>query len=318
MAAHHTTTTQLRRSSDSLDQSKPLDPTPTNHPKPTVYNLTKHYSKPHTSDRTTRAQNPPHPQKKKAVDTHLQGKSLSKSAILGGSSNSNDGIGPFSFTQEKEKTVRIARDQSKRAVLGKDKKAVLVVEEVVGKGSEKIKRGGDGAFVEEAVLGIAKVGGKVSKGEEEECVGQLEAEDGQKASMVVVVNGGRGRGGRPVGAAGRPTRMSFCAAAQVELGDFFVKNGVRVVSVDMPPFMQIHAVSCARKTCDSLEKFTSKALAFTLKKELDGAYGPAWHCIVGSSFGSFVTHSVGGFLYFSMDQKLHILLFKTIVQIAAD
>jgi hypothetical protein len=49
-------------------------------------------------------------------------------------------------------------------------------------------------------------------------------------------------------------------------------------------------------------------------QEFDKTYGPAWHCIVGSSFGSFVTHSVGGFLYFSMDQKVYILLFKTTVQ----
>jgi len=48
-------------------------------------------------------------------------------------------------------------------------------------------------------------------------------------------------------------------------------------------------------------------------QEFDGAYGPAWHCIVGTSFGSFVTHSTGGFLYFSMDQKVYVLLFKTTV-----
>ncbi|KAJ7945946.1 Dynein light chain [Quillaja saponaria] len=101
---------------------------------------------------------------------------------------------------------------------------------------------------------------------------------------------------------------------RVELLDVFATNGVKVVSADMPPFMQIHAFDCARKTFDSMEKFTSKTLALTLKKEFDGVYGPAWHCIVGTSFGSFVTHSVGGFLYFSMDQKLYILLFKTSVQ----
>ncbi|KAI4343810.1 hypothetical protein L6164_011117 [Bauhinia variegata] len=108
-------------------------------------------------------------------------------------------------------------------------------------------------------------------------------------------------------------RRSFCGS-RVELGDIFAINGVKVVSADMPPFMQIHAVDCARKTFDSMEMFTSKTLALTLKKEFDGAYGPAWHSIVGTSFGSFVTHSVGGFLYFSMDQKLYILLFKTTVQ----
>ncbi|KGN63633.1 uncharacterized protein LOC101215824 [Cucumis sativus] len=108
-------------------------------------------------------------------------------------------------------------------------------------------------------------------------------------------------------------RRSFYGS-QIQLGDVFAKNGVKVVSADMPPFMQIHAVDCARKAHDSMEKFTSKSLALTLKKEFDGVYGPAWHCIVGKSFGSFVTHSVGGFLYFSMAQKLYILLFKTTVQ----
>ncbi|MBA0580928.1 hypothetical protein Gorai_023126, partial [Gossypium raimondii] len=36
--------------------------------------------------------------------------------------------------------------------------------------------------------------------------------------------------------------------------------------------------------------------------EFDSTYGPAWHCIVGTSFGSYVTHSLGGFLYFSIDK----------------
>ncbi|XP_043703920.1 uncharacterized protein LOC122654013 [Telopea speciosissima] len=109
-------------------------------------------------------------------------------------------------------------------------------------------------------------------------------------------------------------RKSFCDS-QMELGEFFSTVGVKIVAVDMPPFMQIHAVTCAQKTHDGLDKCTSKTLAFTLKKEFDEVYGPAWHCIVGTSFGSFVTHSVGGFLYFSMNQhKLYILLFKTTVQ----
>ncbi|XP_071717360.1 uncharacterized protein [Rutidosis leptorrhynchoides] len=113
---------------------------------------------------------------------------------------------------------------------------------------------------------------------------------------------------------GLSRRRSFGSSSQAELADFFACNGVKVVSADMPPYMQIHVVDVTRKTYDSLEKFTAKTLASTLKKEFDGVYGPAWHCIVGSSFGSFVTHSVGGFMYFSMDQKLYVLLFKTAVQ----
>lgn len=52
---------------------------------------------------------------------------------------------------------------------------------------------------------------------------------------------------------------------------------------------------------------------FLFFQEFDSAYGPAWHCIVGTSFGSYVTHSLGGFLYFSID-KVYILLFKTAVE----
>ncbi|GFY99778.1 dynein light chain type 1 family protein [Actinidia rufa] len=68
---------------------------------------------------------------------------------------------------------------------------------------------------------------------------------------------------------------------------------VKVLVTDMPGFMQVHAFRCARTTYDSLEKFSSKHMAYNMKKEFDKVYGPAWHCIVGSSFGSFVTHSTG-------------------------
>ena len=62
-------------------------------------------------------------------------------------------------------------------------------------------------------------------------------------------------------------RRSFCGgASRVDLGDVFAVNGVKMVSADMPPFMQIHAVDFARKAFDSMEKFTSKTLAFILKK----------------------------------------------------
>ncbi|CAN4096408.1 unnamed protein product [Withania somnifera] len=88
---------------------------------------------------------------------------------------------------------------------------------------------------------------------------------------------------------------------------------VKVLVTDMPGFMQVHAFKCARTTYDSLEKFSSKHMAYNMKKEFDKVYGAAWHCIVGSSFGSYVTHSTGGFLYFSME-KLYILVFKTNVQ----
>lgn len=41
---------------------------------------------------------------------------------------------------------------------------------------------------------------------------------------------------------------------------------VKVLVTDMPAFMQIHAFQCARKTYDSLEKFSAKHMAYNLKK----------------------------------------------------
>ncbi|WJX48411.1 hypothetical protein P8452_34977 [Trifolium repens] len=92
-------------------------------------------------------------------------------------------------------------------------------------------------------------------------------------------------------------------------------NNVKVRACDMPLNLQNHAFRCACHLLDSMpsKNRDTKRLALTLKKEFDSTYGPAWHCIVGTSFGSYVTHSVGGFLYFSID-KVHILLFKTAVE----
>ncbi|ERN04527.1 hypothetical protein AMTR_s00081p00145720 [Amborella trichopoda] len=64
--------------------------------------------------------------------------------------------------------------------------------------------------------------------------------------------------------------------------------GAKVRVADMPAFMQVHAFRCARSTYDSLEKFNPKHMAYNMKKEFDKAYGPAWHCIVGTSFGSYM------------------------------
>ncbi|KAK8987798.1 hypothetical protein V6N11_027537 [Hibiscus sabdariffa] len=89
---------------------------------------------------------------------------------------------------------------------------------------------------------------------------------------------------------------------------------VKVRASDMPLALQNRAFKCARDLLDYMpRKLDSKRLALALKKEFDSTYGPAWHCIVGTSFGSYVTHSLGCFLYFSID-KVYILLFKTAVE----
>ncbi|ODV77119.1 putative dynein light chain 1, cytoplasmic [Suhomyces tanzawaensis NRRL Y-17324] len=53
-----------------------------------------------------------------------------------------------------------------------------------------------------------------------------------------------------------------------------------------------------------------KDIATFLKKELDQLYGPTWHVIVGKSFGSYVTHEQGYFIYFYIGE-LAFLIFKS-------
>ncbi|KVI06362.1 hypothetical protein Ccrd_015281 [Cynara cardunculus var. scolymus] len=61
-------------------------------------------------------------------------------------------------------------------------------------------------------------------------------------------------------------RRSFGCSSQVELTNFLDLDGVKVISAYMPLFMQLLVVDVTRKTYDSLEKFTAKSLALTLKK----------------------------------------------------
>ncbi|CAA3033441.1 dynein 8 kda light chain, flagellar outer arm [Olea europaea subsp. europaea] len=100
---------------------------------------------------------------------------------------------------------------------------------------------------------------------------------------------------------------------EVNAGSVAAFLQVKVLVSDMPGSMQVHAFKSARRIYDSLEKFSTKYMAYNMKKDFDKEYGPAWHCVAGSSFGSFVTHSTGCFLYFSME-KWYILVFRTKVQ----
>ncbi|KAK2966919.1 hypothetical protein RJ640_000547, partial [Escallonia rubra] len=99
---------------------------------------------------------------------------------------------------------------------------------------------------------------------------------------------------------------------QVKLAAIAISLNIRLKSADMPATMQERALRHARSLLDASpsSRPSPTVLARSLKKEFDSVYGPAWHCVVGKSFGSFVTHSPGGFVYFSLD-SLSFLLFKT-------
>lgn len=163
-----------------------------------------------------------------SADVHFQAKALSLSADF-------DSTNPL-----------------KRIAHGTEKQRRKTEEEPCKKPSKKFDGLKNKAGVEEAVVDIGKfdsllLGTKLSR------------RSGEGAEMT------NRRSTVSSSMAGGMMRRSLCGV-QVELGDVFASSAVKVVSVDMPPFMQIHAVDSARKAYDSLEKFSCKSLALTLKK----------------------------------------------------
>ncbi|KAK2645644.1 hypothetical protein Ddye_020839 [Dipteronia dyeriana] len=87
-------------------------------------------------------------------------------------------------------------------------------------------------------------------------------------------------------------------------------SGKRVIikSADMKDDMQKEAVDIAIAAFE--RNSVEKDVAERIKKDFDKKHGPTWHCIVGSNFGSYVTHETNHFVYFYLDQKA-VLLFKS-------
>lgn len=82
---------------------------------------------------------------------------------------------------------------------------------------------------------------------------------------------------------------------------------VSVKSVDMSEGMQQEAIAVASRALESLT--VERDIAAYIKKEFDKVHSPTWHCIVGRSFGSYVTHETKHFIYFYIGSTA-ILLFK--------
>jgi len=81
---------------------------------------------------------------------------------------------------------------------------------------------------------------------------------------------------------------------------------------DMPEEMKQVAVEVARA---AIKKKTNKDRAEHIKKYFDKTYGGSsssggkWHCIVGTDFGSYVTHESSNFVFFQLG-AFFILIFK--------
>ncbi|XP_066265227.1 dynein light chain LC6, flagellar outer arm-like isoform X1 [Branchiostoma lanceolatum] len=82
---------------------------------------------------------------------------------------------------------------------------------------------------------------------------------------------------------------------------------VNIKQCEMPDDMKDHAVATAKPLV--AEKKPHKDIASALKKEFDGKYEPTFICIVGTDFGSSITHTKDCFIYMYMN-KTAIMLFK--------
>ncbi|XP_024617995.1 dynein light chain 1, cytoplasmic-like [Neophocaena asiaeorientalis asiaeorientalis] len=79
-------------------------------------------------------------------------------------------------------------------------------------------------------------------------------------------------------------------------------------NANMSEEMQQDSVGSATQ---ELEKCTTeKDVAARVRKGFDKKYNPTWHCIVGRSFGSYVTRETKHFIYFYLSQ-VAVLLFKS-------
>lgn len=80
---------------------------------------------------------------------------------------------------------------------------------------------------------------------------------------------------------------------------------------DMPDDMLEDAIKVTREALEGIEDWESQgdAVVDKLKKSFDEKWGPHWHAVVGTNFGSFVTHEARRFVYFYVADKA-VLLFK--------
>lgn len=52
------------------------------------------------------------------------------------------------------------------------------------------------------------------------------------------------------------------------------------------------------------------SMADFIRKKFDRDFEKGWNCIVGRSFGAFVTHELKSYIYFSVHPGAYILLWK--------
>lgn len=107
-----------------------------------------------------------------------------------------------------------------------------------------------------------------------------------------------------------PSLLAACAPVRRAHGS---RHHVRVLSEDMTEEMKQDAIEVATEAFNqALQKghvFTQ--IATQIRAHFDKEYGRPWSCIVGRSFGSYVTHRTKFYIYFSVVPGYYVLLWKS-------
>jgi hypothetical protein len=82
-----------------------------------------------------------------------------------------------------------------------------------------------------------------------------------------------------------------------------------VFAEDMTDEMSKDAVKIARDAY-LLAGDVNSSIADLIRKKFDRDYERGWNCIVGKSFGAFVTHEIKSYIYFSVQPGSYVMLWK--------
>ena len=76
----------------------------------------------------------------------------------------------------------------------------------------------------------------------------------------------------------------------------------QIFAEDMTEEMQAMAIECARNAFQRTYTVGNvyAQIAGSIRQEFDDKDGKGWNCVVGRSFGAFVTHKIKTYIYFSV------------------
>ena len=85
-------------------------------------------------------------------------------------------------------------------------------------------------------------------------------------------------------------------------------ESITIINSDMTKEMKADAIECAKAWIAKCR--TEKEMAIFIKRYFDHTYEPAWNCVVGKNFGSFVSHKPTKHIFFYIGEK-GIMIFQT-------